>query len=425
MLTTIPTSLLKEGAVLSAPVHDQQLNTKLLSSGVPITGELLQGLRRRAIHTVVVEQGDVARLSLYQPQGTIRVASAQRSGFRSTLETNHSRELDSKAENPPELQLRKTGDPFAQRILQHATCPYDADLIARFGIFHQQSLEFLEGLYTSLTDPSGSRGKPAFERLESTCLQALSEAAEDMDLFLCLGANPFALDYPHRHSLHVAMVAIGIGSALKLDKRTLVELGIGCLLHDTGMLRLENEVYRAERILEPIEFRKITKHPVLTFELLEPCLDRVPVGARMVAYQMHERCDGGGYPRGRRSDQIHELAKIAAVADTYVALVSPRPHRRGMLPYFALEKVLHGVRDGLFDSRAVRGLIESISLFPIGSYIATSDDRIGRVIRSGRGNFDQPLIELWGRRELHKPPSLVDLAHEPDIKILRPLARLR
>ncbi|MEQ8789755.1 MAG: HD domain-containing phosphohydrolase [Pirellulaceae bacterium] len=425
MLTSIPTSLLKPGAVLCAPVHDHQLNTKLLASGVPITEELLHGLRRRGIHTVSVEQDDVARLSLYQPQGTIRIAPPQRAGFRSTYETNLSRELDRTTENAAELRLKKSSDPFAERILQHESCPYDAELVVRCGAFHQQSLEFLDGLYCSLVDAGASRAKPAFERLESTCLQALTQAAEDMDLFLCLGANPYALGYPHRHSLHVAMVAMGVGAALQLDRRTLVELGIGCLLHDTGMLRLGSEIYLAERILEPAEFRDIAKHPVLTFELLEDSLDRVPVGARMVAYQMHERCDGSGYPRGRTSEQIHELAKIAAVADTFVALVSPRPHRRGVLAYFALEKILHGVRDGLFDSRAARGLIESVSLFPIGSYVATSDNRVGRVVRSGRENFDRPVIELWGRRGLDKPPSLVDLAYEPDIKIARPLARLR
>lgn len=425
MLATIPTSLLKTGAVLGSAVHDQQLNTKLLAAGIPITDELLSGLRRRGIFTVVVEEEDVARLNLFQPQGTIRIAPPQRGGFRSDYETSHSRELDQRAENADELQLKITGDPFAQRILQHGSCPYDQELMVQFGAFHQQAVEYLQELYASLVDTSLSRAKPPFERLETTCLQALTQAADDMDLFLCLGGNPFPIGYPYRHSLHVAMVAIGIGSALQFDRRTLVELAIGCLLHDCGMLRLDSEVYEAQRVLESYEFGDIVRHPILTFEMLEDSLGSIPAASRMVAYQMHERCDGSGYPRARTSDQIHELAKIAAVADTYVALASPRPYRRGLLPYFALEKVLHGVRDGLFDSKAVRGLIESISLFPIGSYVATNDNRIGRVVRSGKGQFDKPIIELWDRRRLDVAPSLVDLAEEPTIKIIRPLARLR
>jgi HD-GYP domain-containing protein (c-di-GMP phosphodiesterase class II) len=223
----------------------------------------------------------------------------------------------------------------------------------------------------------------------------------------------------------VALVAMGIGAALGYDKQILADLAMGCLLHDCGMLRLGSEIYQAQRVLEPTEFRAIVRHPVLTFEVLEENLERVPVGARMVAYQMHERCDGSGYPRGRSGDQIHELAKVAAVADTYVALVSPRPHRRGLLPYFSIEKILHGVREGLFDARVVRGLLRSVSLFPIGSYVAVSDERVGRVIRRGGEQYDRPVVELWSRRKLDGPPTLVDLALEPELRVVRPLARLR
>jgi hypothetical protein len=424
MLTTIPTSSLKVGAVLGSPVHDQRHNTKLLAAGIPITDDLLWKLKRRGIHTVIVDHADVARLNLYQPQGTVRVAPPQRTGFRCQLETSHSRELDDLAENASELRVQSGGDPFAGHLHQHGTSAYDQDAANRFSAFHQQAVEYLEGLYTTLSSGEISRARPGFDRLETTCHTALTQAAEDMDLFTCLGANPFALGYPHRHSLHVAMLAMGIGTALGLDKQNLIDLGVGCLIHDCGMLRLGSEVYQAQRILEPMEFRDIVRHPVLTFEVLEENLDKVPAGARMVAYQMHERCDGSGYPRGRRGEQIHELAKIAAVADSYVALVSPRPHRRGLLPYFAVEKILHGVRDGLFDSRVVRGLLRCVSLFPIGSYVATSDDRVGRVIRSG-GQYDRPVLELWSRRDIDGKPTLLDLALEPGLKITRPLARLR
>jgi HD-GYP domain-containing protein (c-di-GMP phosphodiesterase class II) len=178
-------------------------------------------------------------------------------------------------------------------------------------------------------------------------------------------------------------------------------------------------------VLEPAEFRSIVRHPVLTFEVLEENLERVPAGARMVAYQIHERCDGSGYPRGRTGERIHELAKIAAVADTYVALVSPRPHRRGLVPYFAVETILRGVREGLFDARVARGLLRCVSLFPIGSYVALSDGRVGRVIRSAGEHFDRPVLESWPRNNLDHQPAVLDLAAEPELRVVRPLARLR
>ena len=144
----------------------------------------------------------------------------------------------------------------------------------------------------------------------------------------------------------------------------------------------------------------------------------------MVAYQIHERCNGHGYPRRRQGDQIHELAKIAAVADVYVALVSPRPHRPALMPHHALRHILYGVKSGVFDRRAVRALVKTISLFPIGSYLQLQDGRVGRVLRSNPHAPARPVIEMWADDRWQAPPTIVDLAVTPDAVVERPLPSL-
>jgi HD-GYP domain-containing protein (c-di-GMP phosphodiesterase class II) len=44
----------------------------------------------------------------------------------------------------------------------------------------------------------------------------------------------------------------------------------------------------------------------------------------------HERWDGKGYPDGLAADAIPRLARIVAVADTFDAMTSDRPYRKGM-----------------------------------------------------------------------------------------------
>ena len=44
----------------------------------------------------------------------------------------------------------------------------------------------------------------------------------------------------------------------------------------------------------------------------------------MIVYSHHERCDGRGYPVGLVRTEIHEYARICAIADVYEAL-EPRP----------------------------------------------------------------------------------------------------
>ena len=98
-------------------------------------------------------------------------------------------------------------------------------------------------------------------------------------------------------------------------------------------------------------------------------------------------------PCHRSAAQIHPLAKIAAVADVFVALVSPRPYRPALLHYHAMEQILHGARQGLYDTAVVRALLHTVSLFPIGSLVEINDGRIGKVLRSNRDAYTSPVIE--------------------------------
>jgi HD-GYP domain-containing protein (c-di-GMP phosphodiesterase class II) len=49
--------------------------------------------------------------------------------------------------------------------------------------------------------------------------------------------------------------------------------------------------------------------------------------------------DGQGYPCGLRGDEIPIEARILAVADTFEALTSDRPYRKGLSPAKALNEL--------------------------------------------------------------------------------------
>ena len=122
---------------------------------------------------------------------------------------------------------------------------------------------------------------------------------------------------------------------------------------------------------------------------------------------------------------MHDLARVAALADAHVALVSDRPHRAALLPYYAMEKLLQDTQNGLYDVRVMRSLLASVSLFPIGSCIALNDGRVGRVLRARDGHFDRPIIELWDPDRLHAKPAMVSLVEHPKLKVQRAIPALR
>ncbi len=111
----------------------------------------------------------------------------------------------------------------------------------------------------------------------------------------------------------------------------------------------------------------IRNHSVHSANLLESAKS-VTQTTLLVAYQMHERCDGSGYPCGRRDTYIHPLAKIAGAADSIVAAGGWRPHRPALSLYESMVKVaLMETKRGRFDPDFIRALLDYMSLFPIGS----------------------------------------------------------
>ena len=152
--------------------------------------------------------------------------------------------------------------------------------------------------------------------------------------------------------------------------------------------------------------------------------EQISQRARLVAYQIHERCDGSGYPRGFKTPQINTLAKIGAVADSFVGMSTPRKHRYGAQGHFVVKKLLAEVQSQKLDPTAVRALLQLTSLFPVGSFVKLSEDRVARVIRGGGTAFDKPTVEMWHKNDLAGDPAIVNLKDHSEIKILNSIASL-
>ncbi|MCH7750717.1 MAG: HD domain-containing protein [Planctomycetes bacterium] len=357
---------------------------------------------------------------IHVPRGEATKPLPVRDAVHCSLETLASRELDDAIARGVQLVVKSEGPPLLDSIKRHGASPYDASTEARFVEEYDESQLQVELLVESLEQGRSIE----LEAPASLTRDSLAQMSEDMDLFVRLGINPPERDYRGKHSLHVAMLAASIGANMGWDEKVLVDLGVGCLLHDIGMIRIPDGLYKNDRILDADEFGEIARHPIHTFDLIaEHCPD-VSLASRMVAYQIHERCNGSGYPRNRQGFMIHQAAKVAAVADVYVALVSPRLHRPALMPYYAVEHLIYGVKNGQFDSSVVRALLKTISLFPIGSYLKLADQRVARVIRANLEHYGRPVVEIWSPDKLDQAPEVVDLSENSQIVIQGPVPRL-
>ncbi|NLX14204.1 MAG: HD-GYP domain-containing protein [Phycisphaerales bacterium] len=229
--------------------------------------------------------------------------------------------------------------------------------------------------------------------------------------------KPAEEDYLPEQALKVSLLSMAVAAQLGLSRRAILEVALGALLHDAGMSRVPPTIRLAPRTLTDLEWRMIHAHPDHTIQLLEN-ITELSDAARLVAWQTHERGDTTGYPRHLPQTRIHPYARIVAVADTYAAMISPRPYRPARSPYQAAEILLRDSRNKYFDIIVVRALLDCISLFPVGSVIELDDGRTARVVRANTGLPTRPIIALMDAR--NRPEgSLIDLAAEIQRRVIR------
>jgi HD-GYP domain-containing protein (c-di-GMP phosphodiesterase class II) len=68
-------------------------------------------------------------------------------------------------------------------------------------------------------------------------------------------------------------------------------------------------------------------HPALGASILKPIKLYPEVLAAVLSH--HENIDGSGYPHGLKGDEIHPIARVIRVADSFDAMTSTRSHRAG------------------------------------------------------------------------------------------------
>jgi len=397
------------------PIYDER-DVLLLAEGQVITPVFQARLFARGVNSVKVHESEMPRICAGKPLGTAKQVPPERDGYYCNLENQISTLLDQACDDEAQLEVGPQGDPLAEELVDHGAQAFDQEMLNEFVDNRESSITQVEHIFDSLCNSKHLD----MDSLSHLADEAMNDMTKDADLFACLGLNPYSDKYPARHSMHLTMLAMSIATELKLDRPTVKELAIGCLIHDSGMLKINRDLYLKPEIITDIEFLEITKHPVIIFDQMKD-MRLIPQRSAFIAYQMHERCNGKGYPRQREGNQIHFLSKVAAVSDTFIAMVSPRPHRPGLMPYKAMARIIMKTNEGYFDPAATRALLNRVSLFPIGSFIELNDGRQGRVLRSNGELYNQPIVEAWHPDQEGAAPEIVNLAENAELTIARAL----
>lgn len=248
------------------------------------------------------------------------------------------------------------------------------------------------------------------------------------------------------HSANVCLLSLLMG--LKLDGYLIAErravpprraqnvenLGVGALLHDIGMLRIDPaaaEKWYRDGDESDVGWRR---HTLLGFEMVR---GRIAATAAAVVLHHHQRLDGSGFPRRARlwsgpkaltGGEIHIFSRIVAVADVFNRARSPGrsacASAAAAIPNVrALRAVLGEVRSGRLDATVFKALLGVCPAYAPGSIVDLSDGQTCVVTGWNPSRPCSPTVRVLlpadPRTGEHALGKEIDLASAPSLVIKR------
>ena len=187
------------------------------------------------------------------------------------------------------------------------------------------------------------------KEMHDTTREILERMADTVDL-----RDP----YTGGHSRRVTEYTAGILRELGTRGAERDMIIAAARVHDIGKIGMPDHVLLKAGSLDDEEAAIMREHPERGAELLKRYPDFVR-GVDIVRHH-HERWDGEGYPYRLRELAIPFGARVIAVADSFDAMTSDRPYRKGM-PVAKAVGILREGRGRQWEGAIVDAFIRSIA----------------------------------------------------------------
>jgi HD-GYP domain-containing protein (c-di-GMP phosphodiesterase class II) len=324
----------------------------------------------------------------------------------------------------PEVWVRFPGVEFIARHINPEVLRLQAQLTRSMG----NAIE---------TVGQGSGSPVRYADFEATMRRLLHELASSPQTGILMGDICCDDSVVLQHSMNVALLSLLMGlrleSYLVRERRRLtpprakdvVNLGVGALFHDIGLLRIDADALAAWKRTgeETPEWRR---HAVLGYRQVRDHLDPT---AAVVALQHHQAWDGSGFPKRRDADgealpvagsRIHVYSRIVAAADLFDRLRHPVTGGASLPRVRALRTMLEPDIQRRIDPMVFKGLLAVAPPYPPGMLVGLSSGEkavvagwspvepcrpcvrvIGDLDAAVRADeFNGPLVELRERDDL-------------------------
>lgn len=227
------------------------------------------------------------------------------------------------------------------------------------------------------------------------------------------------------HALDTAILSLVVGVESGVDPSLYEHLGMGALLHDVGYVRLPRNLVRKRDECTDSEQRLLEQHAQLGVTVLGE-QSGFPQEVCRVVVEHHERCDGSGYPRKVKAQEISPLAQIVGIVDLYDKMVSRRGGRPAMIPHDAVRQLFLVGERGQYPKPLVEAVIRSIGVYPVGSLVRLNTGEQAVVVGVNPEQRLKPQVMITGgpHGESYPNPEHVDLSLPSHDKVSRTVLRV-
>lgn len=239
------------------------------------------------------------------------------------------------------------------------------------------------------------------------------------DIYASVQRNPQALsglmrcklnnEFVYRHALAVSALMVSVARKMGLSPDEVREAGLAGLFLDIGTNHLPKDAAAPNGDYSNAGPAIWRQHVLLGEKTLQEA-GNFPEGVVRACLQHHERMDGSGFPHGLKGPEISLIGRISAICDTFDYLLVGASGTPPLDPAEAVRQ-LRDMGDA-FDPEVLRNFIESVGIYPIGSFVRLRSERLAMVVDVDREEVDKPTVRTFYSLASNERtrPATIDLA---------------
>ncbi|BEP29099.1 HD-GYP domain-containing protein [Helicovermis profundi] len=238
----------------------------------------------------------------------------------------------------------------------------------------------------------------------------LKDLSDSKDILFTLSDLIDTDEYTYKHSINVTVLTILTANSLNYKKNDIKNIALGALLHDIGKIMVKDNLIAKPGKLTEDERNEVMKHSEFGFQIVDS-IEKLSFTTKQIIRLHHEKLDGSGYPLGLKGIEIPEYVRIVTICDMFDAMSTNRVYRDKMSIYKVFD-ILNGESIYRIDTEIYKAVITNICVFPPGSGVILTDDRMGIVANYNRFNPTRPRVRVINTNSNLLKVEIVNLEKE-------------